>query len=186
MSEANIDYQPGAVPDTPEALIQYLSDELYRISAKLADLEVTAFPTWEMYGATSNFTLDTTRKTLTNYPQTNAWNGGLLADLDPAAGTITVSTTGLYTITGWAAGFQGNNSFAEQMALFLEVNGTPEIMGVMDIATNKTDGRTVIGVITRTIPAGTVLSLGLEATAGLGTFNFVNTTFEVRGQVLIE
>lgn len=39
MSEANIDYQPGAVPDTPEALIQYLYDELYRISAKLADLE---------------------------------------------------------------------------------------------------------------------------------------------------
>lgn len=39
MSEGDIEYQPGPVPDDPEALIQFLYDELYRIAAKLADLE---------------------------------------------------------------------------------------------------------------------------------------------------
>lgn len=35
MSAQDEDYQPGPVPDDPEALIQFLADELYRIAATL-------------------------------------------------------------------------------------------------------------------------------------------------------
>lgn len=35
MSVQDEDYQPGPVPDDPEALQQFLYDELYRIAATL-------------------------------------------------------------------------------------------------------------------------------------------------------
>lgn len=35
MSAQDEDYQPGPVPDDPEALAQFLQDELYRIAATL-------------------------------------------------------------------------------------------------------------------------------------------------------
>ena len=39
MSEADTTYQPNPVPDDPAELIQFLYEELYRISAYLETLE---------------------------------------------------------------------------------------------------------------------------------------------------
>ena len=135
-------------------------------------------------GDASSFSLGTTQTKLTNYEFGYAWNapGGVF---DTAAGQIDVPEDGVYRFTASVIGTQGNTTKEEVIILNLDITNGPlpeqgrEPIGEREVPTDKTDVRSITAVATRPFYAGQVLSLWMEASAGLGTFTVLRTTFEI-------
>ncbi len=121
-------------------------------------------------GPPSDRTIGTGLTVLNNYPISSSV-GGVVADA--AAGTITLNSAGLYQITGYVYGDQGNNLKEEDMFLGLRssVQGDQDLWNFM-VATDKTQARAFQFNVLRQCGAGEVLSQYMYATADLGTFSF--------------
>ena len=133
-------------------------------------------------GTPDNFTLNTTAKKLENWSG-SADSGVMSGSTDAIDGEITIPSTGVYRINHLVVGTQGNDTKEESMWSFLRITGGPNAgdypLSVFDVATDKTDSRSLSGSFVRSLSSGEVLSLYMEASAGLGTFTFATTTFEV-------
>ncbi len=139
-------------------------------------------PSILMYGSCDNFGMTTGGNVLQNYTDTGYWGGASPSDFNPITGTITIPQSGVWQIIVFLTGQQGNDNKEESMFLEVGFDGGWEIASVFDVATDKTDWRSFALTATRGLPAGTVLQLRGRATAGLGTFNVDNVTFEVHKQ----
>lgn len=110
-------------------------------------------------------------------------SGSMNGQVDILAGTIALPVMALYRVTAFVYGTQGNDTKEEMMRLWVRVAGGAQagdsIIGTYDIATDKTNERSISCTFTRALDAGQTLQLGLDATAGLGSFSVLNTTFEV-------
>ncbi len=134
-----------------------------------------------LFGAPDSFTADATKDPLVNYPR-SATQGEEFS-IDPVAGTITINENGVYTVTAWAIGDQGNALKEESMILGLRSvggGGVDADLWVFDIATDKTSLRSFTARIIRPVTAAPItLELVLSATADLGTFTFVDSEFAI-------
>lgn len=135
-------------------------------------------PISALFGAASSFSLGTGNTTITNYPSSKEINTS--GTINAASGTITIPESGVYELVALIAGEQGNDNKEEQMRLGVQVDAQTFLIGVFDIATDKTSERAISGTVTRAFTAGQVVSLFLSATTGLGTFSFDTTTFELK------
>ncbi len=140
------------------------------------------YPSIVMWGPCSNFTMGTGGSPLVNYPEAKAFGGALDSAYDQAAGTITVPEGGAYQISLLLVGQQGNSTKEESMFLEIAVDGVWSIAAVFEVATDKTDWRSFAATATRAYNGGEVLQLRGRATAGMGTFNVNQTTFEIHKQ----
>ncbi len=129
------------------------------------------------WGAPGNMTIGTGAATVANWP--NAAAGNAIWDLNPVAGTMVIPEDGLYELTAWVIGNQGNDTKEESLRLLLDVDGTNDFIDVFDIATDKTSDRSLSASFVRRYTAGQTVSLLMNATTGLGTFAFRNGTFEL-------
>ncbi len=162
-----------------------MDQELARISGAMQSLfSGGAAPSdlAALVGVPDNFTLNATKSILQNYGA--EWKSStFLGGIDDAAGTIEIVTAGLFRVTASAMGAQGNTAKEEAATMFLRRDDgaiTDFDLAVFDIATDKTNGRSwnatrLLSVTT--VPA--VFSLGLYATAGLGTFSFGQASFDI-------
>ncbi len=179
-------YVPLPVGDVEGGVsLPSIDQELARISAAMQTLFSGGAAPRELaalVGVPDNFTLGTTRQILQNYGQ-QALSSNFLGTVDDAAGTIEVVRSGFFRMSASAMGDQGNNSFNEAAFLFVRRDdGTVadfDLAGY-EIPNNKTTSRSwnasrIIRVTT--VPA--VFSIGLYATAGLGTFNFNQASFDI-------
>lgn len=135
-----------------------------------------------LWGPPSSFTLNTSVNILQNWPD-NADVGSMDLTVDPIAGTITLPVTGLYRITQQMVGNQGNDNKEESMWSLLRVVGGAGAgdyrTDVFAISDDKTSYRALGASFVRPFDAGAVLSFGMQATTGLGTFTFETASFEV-------
>ena len=138
-------------------------------------------PSIVMGGTTDSFTLNTTDSKLVNYSLSGEF-GGSVGNVDPTTGEITIPSDGIYTVTANVLGDQGNDTKEEWIELKLDVTvvgATRDIIGFLDVTTDKTSTRQLISIATRGFQAGAVLSLWMWASSGLGTFTVYGTSFEV-------
>ncbi len=180
-------YAPLPVSDLAgEVDVSSLDQELARISDAMRRLySGGAAPTElaAMMGTADSMVLDATPKIITGIQ--NAFRSTtFIGSLDPVAGTIELPMPNIYRVTASAQGDQGNNSFNEAAFLFLRIAGSVVTVDLdlagYEIPNNKTTSRSWNS--TRLIPvtdAPVTLSIGLYATSGLGTFNFVDVSFDV-------
>ena len=134
-------------------------------------------------GTTNNFTLNSSDSKLVNYSQSAQWHWPDDNDIDPTNGEITIPEDGIYRHTVQILGDQGNDTKEEYIEFRLDVAGGPNPgrirADILEVATDKTTGRSLKATFTRPRYANEVLSLWMWASAGLGTFNVEATTFEV-------
>ncbi len=176
-------YAPLPVGDNEGSVsLASLEQELARVSSALQSLfnggaapsELAGFS-----GAPTNFVLDAVPKILTSYGR-EFKSSTFLGSVNDATGEITVVVPGLFRVSASIQGDQGNNSFNEAAILFLRINGTDYDLAGYEIPNNKTTTRSWNAsrlISLTTVPA--VVSIGLYATAGLGTFTFQAGSFDL-------
>lgn len=143
----------------------------------------TEQPSIILYGTCSNFEMTTGGNVLQGYSDSAFWGGANPSDPNPSAGTITVPSSGVYRVILSLVGQQGNSTKEESMFLEIFINGAWRIASVFEVATDKTDWRSFSVTVSRALTAGDVVQLRGRATAGLGTFNVDNVTFEIHKQL---
>ncbi len=143
-------------------------------------------PGYVLYGPCNNFTLDSTSKRLEGYVEGGQYNDeSNLGGFNQSTGEITIPWDGVYNITAWVYGTQGNDNKEEWIELRARVNGTNEVtIDVLEVPTDKTNRRSLKVSFTRFLNQGDLVTLWLWASTGLGTFTFINTTFELSGRKL--
>ena len=133
-------------------------------------------------GTTNSFTLNTSPHVLQNYTAAHA-AGPFEGNVDPVAGTITVPDDGIHTIIASVYGRQGNNAKEEDIWLYANVAGEiinyDHMVGKVHVATDKSNERYITGVYTIFDEPGNVYSLGMLASAGMGTFTMIRANFEM-------
>ena len=132
-------------------------------------------------GSADSFTLNSTDSKLENYGLSGEY-GGSSGNVDATDGEITIPSTGLYAVTANVLGLQGNDTKEEWIELKLDVavvNPERATIGFLDVTTDKTSFRQVQSSAVRQISAGSVLSLYMWASSGLGTFTVGETNFSV-------
>ena len=141
-------------------------------------------PAMLMGGTTNNFTLNTTDSKLVNYSVSAQWNWPDDNDIDPVNGDITIPEDGIYIFTAHIVGDQGNDTKEEWIELKMDRSGGPDPerfrIDIESVDTDKTSGRALQATFTRPAYTTETYSLYMWASAGLGTFNVENTTFEIK------
>ena len=132
-----------------------------------------------LYGTATVGSVGSGGNYITNYAESGQASPVPGIFVDPVTGIITLPEAGVYEVTLWVIGQQGNDTKEESMFLQIEVGGVLSNAAVFDIATDKTDYRSFTAVITRSETAGTQLRLRMRATSGTGTFSIENTSFQV-------
>ena len=132
-----------------------------------------------LYGTVDNFTFNTTASKLVNYSDSLVFDGGSPSDVDQAAGEITIPESGVYRLTVYLNGTQGNTTKEETMLLQVDVNSTKFNAWAFDVATDKTDARTFAATVTRQLTQNDIVSLFAEGTADMGLFTVESTTLEL-------
>ncbi len=162
-----------------------LEQELARISAAMGTLFSGGAAPSELaglVGVPTSLTLGTVRAILQAYGA-EFISSTFLGEVADATGTIEIRNPGLYRVTASAQGDQGNTAFNEAAFMFLRRSDgaiTDFDLAGYEIPNNKTTSRSwnatrLISV--STVPA--VFSLGLYATAALGTFTFQQASFDI-------
>lgn len=132
-----------------------------------------------LFGAADTVPLNLVPELVHNY--TFAEFRGIAIEPDKVAGTITIPEDGLYSGFAYIYGQQVDQSLNEEIHLFLLKNAEPlKTISTFDVNTNQTDDRVINAKITGEFQAGDVLSLYLNATADLGTFDLLSTSFDMR------
>ena len=131
-----------------------------------------------LQGSVDTFTLNATPNALANYTSLIE-AGSMVGQGDETAGTITIPDNGVYRIEVNVMLTQGNNTVGESIVLDLNVNAAVENIDVFDIGNISTKLRSLKATLTRPLVASWNLSLGLWATAGLGTFSSPQVYFEI-------
>ena len=141
-----------------------------------------------LYGTTDAFTMGTSPTVLLNYASSGE-NGNFVGNVHSTSGLIIIPETGLYRIKAWVFGTQGNNTKEETMRLGLRIVNTVSQDGdypkwAFDVATDKTNERSFMFSQTLSLPQMAFLALYMNATASMGTFTVVDTTFEIERLIL--
>ena len=136
-----------------------------------------------LYGAPAPFTLNTAVAALNTYPNFRT-SGRLVGFTFPTAGMIGVPADDIYRIGGWIFGTQGSTTIDETIRLGLVISNTTSLNGnyplmTYDISNNKTNERGLIFAKEMFLPASAFLQLYMNATAALGTFTPIDSTFEL-------
>ena len=131
-----------------------------------------------LYGTATAGTVAPGGVAITAYENNGTTNNEMFT-VDPVAGTITVLQDGLYRMTGWVLGQQGNATQNQTMFLDVVVDGVPVTAWAVDVASPQTSDRSFQFSLIRPAAGGTVLSMELSATADMGVFTIENTSFEL-------
>ena len=163
----------GAPDPHPQYLLETDAEAIYQ----------KKFPAMVLGGTTNSFTLNTTDSKLLNYSLSGQWNWPDDDDIDPLNGEISIPQDGIYRFTLQVLGDQGNDTKEEWIELKFDVTGGPNPgrtrADILEVATDKTTGRSLKSTFTRGAVVGETVSLWMWASAGLGTFSVEATTFEV-------
>jgi hypothetical protein len=165
-TESTIRYVPGIVPGDVQSLPQFLADELYRIATSIERPQKFAV---QLYGVCPPI-LVANEGLFGQYPDLAAWDGGQSDWANALAGTITVPFNSVWTVSGWAAGSLSAPTQNNSIALFVDVNSTRFYLQSTDVASVQTAFRAWHGSFTIGLNAGDILALGVEGSAGMGTF----------------
>ena len=133
-------------------------------------------------GTTNSFTLNTSPHILVNYTA-GVGSGTFENAFDPVAGTIQIPDDEIHRINASIYGTQGNNTKEEDIWLFARVVGDlisyDHMIGKVHVATDKSDERYIAGIYSFFGEAGNTYSLGMLASAGMGTFTMTRANFEI-------
>ncbi len=175
-----VPYEPVTPPEDWSVARQWLDDELHRLAGALNNL-ILDTSGYILYGdADSLVNLDTTAKQIQNYEFSGFWSGAQPSKVDPVAGTITIQDAGIYSVIGAISGNQQTARQNETIALIIDVDGNQAALDVAELASVQNTARAMYGGAVRALNGGEVLSLWMEASAGLGVFDFISTSFEIR------
>ena len=131
-------------------------------------------------GVPSSFTLGTGITTISGWP-TAATNSPSTYIVNGTTGEITVNATGVYLLSASLIGLQGNDTKEEDIYLWLRnsVSGDEELWSY-HVATDKGANYRPLGrSLYLDFNALEQVSIGMQATAGLGTFTFINASFSL-------
>ncbi len=181
-------YDPTQVPlSVPVELRAYLDEELsliaLAINAVINEGAEALAPAAALFGAPGNMPISGTKTDVANWPNSASKDGDWV--IDPVTGTITIPEDGMYRLVFWIYGNQGNDVKEESMRLGVRIEALPggdttdSYLDVFSVATDKTAERAFRGSLGRRFIAGNSVTLFMDATAGMGTFDFTGGTFEL-------
>ena len=130
-------------------------------------------------GGANAFTLGTGISTITGYTLSEQTWQFDPTPVNPSTGVITVPSAGFYKITVGIVGEQGNDAKEEQMFLWIRLPTGDLRVDAIEVATDKTDWRAMDASRVVSLNAGDTVSMGMSATAGMGTFTMDNCTLFV-------
>lgn len=182
-----LEYQPKIVQldqftqliDTPNSYAGAGGD-FVRVNAGATALEYfnLSISRGSIWGTPNNGTVNTGTFLLQGY---TGWTATGDVHIDPVSGIITLLKNGLWRVTGFVMGTQGNSNKEESMWLGLRANegaGDEDFRAWhVEVGTDKTSDRSFYFSIARPTTTGTTVRLFMTATAGMGTFNFENAQF---------
>ena len=173
---------PPATSDVPTAVswvdrnLRYIEQFGRRVDEVLFDVDGGL-----LAGEADSFSLGTGTDIIQGYEFARAVGDVVVV---PETGTISIFETGWYRVNLWVFGTQGNDAKEEAIRCMLRISNTAAqdgdyVLDVFDVATDKTTERCFNAGILRFFEPGAQLQIAMNATAGMGTFTVVNTSFDV-------
>ena len=176
--------------ETSPQMRDWLKDEFERVELSVSALTqsidaIRSAPRITMAGDADDFNLDTIDSKLVNYTL-----GGSIGEVpvgpDLVAGNITLPVQGAYKMTAYVYGLQPSVVQNQTIRLLLDVNGIKEIVATLDVASVLTEDRTLLATFSRVFQVDDVISMFMNATADMGTFEVQNTSLEMDFVVLAD
>ena len=173
-------YKPSNPPLEFRDWPRWIDDELNRLVFALQQ-QIQNQESYTLYGdAADQANWDGIEDPIVGYTNEGSWNGGQPSNLDAVNGTITIPSAGVYRITAFVSGNQGNLAFNEAMwLLFNDGVGGQVVVDVFDVSSNKTSGRVFFGQLFLPFQGGEVTFLSTLASADMGTFDYQAVQFTI-------
>ena len=179
------DHKPTFAPEARLAIGEYDNPsfvEIFAVSDTEYEKHITSFvqPIAYLGGTPANFSPGSSFTAVQNWQESGAT---ALYDTLPnqSTGVITIPISGLYRVNWVLVGRQSNSN--KELSILYWIRSALEgdfVVGVMDVATDKTSWRTGSSSFLFEATAGDTLQLGVSRTQqSIGTYQMDPCTFEV-------
>lgn len=177
-------FVPQNPPTTPEPVLsRYLREEFQRVRQTFDGARLPELFNMAVFNPEGTFTLNTNPQNVYGWNNGVVWGAGDKAFVDKSQGFLTLPYAGLWQVSAFVIGEQGNDTKEEAIEFGFSREGDGiRWLDVFDVATDKTDTRQgAFNIFYLWDGSGSgICRFWMRATAGLGTFTPLEGLFFIR------